>query len=598
MKPTVTGIVAMATALFFMSSSAFGQNTLTLNIGQVRDTIQREIYGALMEDWGRDIYGGIYVGTTSTIPNTNGMRNDIIDGLKQVNIGVLQWPGGCHAEVYNWRNGIGAKASRPGGERANGMGTDEYFQLCEILGSAPFLQANCKESTPAEMAAWLNYIHDKFPNQLKYLGMGNEPWGGCYPGISIKQYITNWYDPFVAAIPPVFSGKIKRVAAAGYTDQGTTTHPWTEIVLQQCIGKTEGLSWHYYTTMSWTEGQRTPSINFNETQYYNILDRAYAMEQVGNRIIQIMNTRDPDNTIALQPDEWGAWYDQIPGNGLSYQQSTVRDALITAQHFNYFNNNCRRIRLSQSAQPANAIHALFLTHPTSGALIKTPTFYVYKLYMPHHKARMVPSTLSSSRVNNLNALNASASINSEGKLHISIGNIHATAAQTLTITINGGTFSNVSGQIVTGPNFNSYNDYNTAERVNIQPFAASNFSLSGNSLTVTLPKHSVVMLSLSPTGTGVIGHASGVLRNSSIVPLPGRRIMVVHRVKSALPVTLSLFTVDGRMVVPPHQFTATPDVKRYIWFPALHDRGIHCFVLKVAAGGVTTSRRVVLYDGK
>ncbi|MBN1127337.1 MAG: hypothetical protein JXA71_00015 [Chitinispirillaceae bacterium] len=588
----------ISASVVFAASGVFAQNTLTLNIGQARDTIKKTIYGALMEDWGRDIYGGIYVGTASTIPNTNGMRNDIIAGLREIGIGVLQFPGGCNAEVYNWRDGIGAKASRPGGDRVNGMGTDEYFQLCSLVNCAPFIQANCKEGTPAEMAAWLNYIHGKFPNRLKYLGMGNEPWGGCYTGITVTQYLNTWYDPFKAAIPAVFAGKIVRIVAAGYNDQGTTTFPWTDSVMRRELGSAEGLSWHYYTTMSWTEGQKTHSYNFTETEYYNILNRAYAMETIGNRVMAIMNTRDPNITVGLQPDEWGAWYDQIAGMGLSYQQSTVRDAQITAQHLNYFNNNCRRIWMAQSAQPVNAIHALFLTHPSSGALIKTPSFYVYKLYLPHHNARMVPATLTCpTRVNNLNPLTASASVNSAGMLHLSVNNIHATAAQNLTITLTGGSYNAISGQIVNGPAINSYNDYNVAERVNLQPFAATNYSLSGSTVTVTLPAHSVVMLALTPSGTGTVGRAAASPESFSVTALPGNRIAVSAGIKEVVPVTLSLFTLDGRSMAPPFRFTARPGDEARVWQPELRLNGTNAFVVKVTADGKSASKRIVLRSG-
>ena len=586
-----------ASLIFFIIVMAlFGaraQNTLTLNVSQARDTIKRTVYGGLMEDWGRDIYGGIYVGTNSKIPNTNGMRNDIIAGLKEIGIGVLQFPGGCKSEVYHWQDGVGAKSSRPGGENVNGMGTDEYFQLCSLVDCAPFIQVNCRGGTPAEMKAWLNYINTNFPNKLRYLGMGNEPWGGCYAGISVTEYLNNWYDPFKAAIPSAFSGKIIRIAAAGYTDHAACELDWTNTVLQRELGRMEGLSWHYYTTMSWTEGQKGSSTGFTDADYYNILGRAYIMETQANKVIAAMNAKDPDITIGLQPDEWGAWYNQISGMGTSYQQSTVRDAQIAAQHLNFFNNNCRRIWMAQQAQPVNAIQALFLTHPTSGALIKTPTFYIFKMYVPHHNARMAPSTLSCSKVNNLNVLTASASVDKSDAVHISVNNIHATAAQPLTITLNGGSYKSISGQIVNGPSITSFNDYNAEEKVNLKDFASSNFSLDENTVSVTLPAHSVVMLKLSAQETAV-SDAQRIVGDAgvSIATAPGGRIIVSDGDRKT-PLTISVVGLDGKRIDGRIVYGRGP-AHDIVWRPIVRERAHGICVVNVKAGKMTAIRKTIL----
>jgi alpha-N-arabinofuranosidase len=447
------------------------------------------------------------------------------------------------------------------------------------------------------MAAWLNYIHENYPNQLKYLGMGNEPWGGCWTQFGRENpagYLDSWYDPFNAAIPDVFSGKIIRIAAAGYTDENVCDTRWTETVVQREVGKAEGLSWHFYTTMSWTEGQKGSSFNFGETEYYNILDRAFAMARQAKKVMDIMDKHDPGYTMGLQPDEWGAWYDQIQGMGLSYQQSTIRDAQLTAQHFNFFNNNCKRIRLSQSAQPVNAIHALFLTDRSTTAMVKTPSFYVYKLYVPHHNARMVPSTLICRKVKNLDVLTASASLDSSNKLHISISNIHATDEQSLAITLNGGNYKEITGQIVNGPAINSYNDYNTEETVNLKPFASSNFSMDGNKVNVTMPAHSVVMLELSPQGTGTVNQPIRIQKQCSIKALPGERIVFTHGFLQPTPITVSLFTIDGKTVVPSFRTVTEAGKNSLVWHPEMRSLGNNIFIVRMVAGSVTESQRLAL----
>jgi alpha-N-arabinofuranosidase len=586
-RTTQLAIIAITVGV----TCAFTQNTLSLNVAEAKYKINRTIYGGLLEDWGRDMYGGIYVGTTSSIPNTNGMRNDIIEGLKDINIGVMQFPGGCKAEVYKWNEGVGPKSSRVGGEMRNGMGTDEYFQLCSLVGSEPFIQANCRGSSPAGMAAWLNYINENFPGKLKYLGMGNEPWGGCYAGISVNEYLTQWYEPFNNAIPAIFKDKIIRVGSYW------TSMPETDTILRRLQGKMEGMSYHYYTTMNWAEGQKTNSYGFNETDYYNVLALAYNIEGGINDVITRMNKYDPNYTYGLQPDEWGAWYNEITEMGKSYQQSSVRDAIIAAQHLNIFNNNCRRIWMAQVAQPVNAIQSFFLTkNPPTSDLIKTPTFYAYKLYKPHQNATMIPRTLNCGNVSskNLKVLTASASIDSTRKVHISITNIDIANPQKLTITISGYTFENASGEVITGPSFNSINDFGS-EIVNIKQLPDANIVKNGNTgLTVTIPAHSVVMLTLSPPGTGIIKSAINTKKQKPKIVSLGREIEVEYEFAEKTLVTLSLFTADGRLAAPVYKAIVSSASKSINWKPQTSITGNNVYIVSLSTDGVSESQKVML----
>ena len=601
--------------------STFAQNTLVLHVDQAQDTIKKTIYGGLMEHWHRDVYDGLYVGTDSKIPNTNGMRNDIIEGLKEMQIGVMQFPGGCMAEEYKWFNGIDGRTDSDNGniitkqsrEQKNrsawgtrdpeihGYDTDEYFQLCELVGSAPFIQANCFSGSTAGMKAWLEYINEKFPGKLRYLGIGNEPWGGCrdfFGAGGVKRYLDEWYDPFNAVIPDVFKGKIIRIAASGFTDEKSMNTAWTDEVLRRELGQVknmEGLSWHYYTTRDFGGANAYTSIGFGESDYYALLTLAYAMEPQAKKVIGMMDKYDPDITCGLQPDEWGAWNKTLPGGfGASFQQMTVREAQITAQHLNFFNNHCKRIWMAQCAQPVNAIHSFFLTHPTTGEMVKTPAFYVYKLYVPHHNALMVPSQLTCSKVNNLNVLTASASVNADDILHISINNIHATASQQVAITIDGAQYDSISGKIVNGPSYNSYNDFGKAEDVNIKDFASSNFSLNGNTATVTLPAHSVVMLELKPPVTGTVNTInSAVAHPFAVSSLPGNRIEVHHGFGKSTPVSMALYTIDGKLAAPVFTTTGTSD-NAITWAPEIRNAGCTTYILTVTADGISRSKQVLL----
>jgi alpha-N-arabinofuranosidase len=433
------------------------------------------------------------------------------------------------------------------------------------------------------MVAWLKYVDSLYPNKLRYLGMGNEPWGGCYAGISVQEYLSKWYEPFNNAIPQSFKGKLVRVASY------YTTMAETDTVLRRELGNMEGLSYHYYTTMGWAEGQKTNSFNFSETDYYNVLQKAYDIEGGINDVISRMGKYDPNFTYGLQPDEWGAWYNEIAGMGKSYQQSSIRDALIAGQHLNLFNNNCRRIWMAQVAQPCNAIQSMFLTNQTTGAMIKTPTFYTYKLYKPHHNATMIPRTLNCGTVSskNLKTLTASASIDSTKTIHISITNIHATQAQSLAVTLNGYTFSKVSGEVISGQSFNSINDYGVAENVNIKELPQSAIQTTGSSaLTVSIPEHSVVMLTLTPPGTGVTVQAA-TMENMTVgvSAASGNRILIHHGFTEPTPVVISLFSVDGKLMAPVCKTIARPEVKSLVWVPSMRKNSMRTAVVSITAGG-------------
>ena len=199
---------------FCLSSIVSAQSTLSLDIGQATYTINKELYGALMEHWGRGIYTGVYVGESSSIPNTNGIRNDVIEAFKDAGLTCLNWPGGCFAERYNWRDGIGPKNQRPGGDRENGFGTAEYFELCDLVGSVPYITANMTSEPPEVMTAWLNHIDSEYPDKLTYWKIGNERWGGCVVTNSATWYLDK-FDQYMAAIPSEFSAKLFKMADCG-----------------------------------------------------------------------------------------------------------------------------------------------------------------------------------------------------------------------------------------------------------------------------------------------------------------------------------------------------------------------------------------------
>jgi alpha-N-arabinofuranosidase len=597
-QKTAQWVALTLCGLCFTSS---GQNTLTLQVDSARTTINKELYGALMENYGYDMYNGIYVGTASTVPNTNGMRNDIIKYVKQAGLNVLEFPGGCFAEKYLWRNGIGAKTSRPGGDMENGMGTAEYFQLCQLAGTEGYICCDMTADSAPDMAAWLNYI-DSTPawkSTLKYWKIGNERWGGCGTITPAGTYITQ-FNKFRAAIPAQNSG-LTIVADGGSGNNATTVggYPWVDTVCMKVVGSAQGMGYHYYANTVWS-GSKGPSIGFTVAEYYARLQMAYAMEGKIDTCDSIMNLFDPNATVGLMVDEWGAWYDAISGMGNAYQQSTVRDAIIAGMTQNIFNNHCKRVKMALVAQLVNVIQSLFLTRtaeaPTDSSIIKTPTFYVMEMYKVHQNAKMVPATLSCPLLQAVPVISASASVDSTSTLHISLTNIDVINPQALAIQLVGApsAYQTISGQIINGPTDSSYNNYNVAETVNLEPFASGNYSLSGTAVNVTIPPHSVVMLTLAPNPTGTI--ATSPSQSNALLTLasgPAGKVVVGYNAVRKTSFRLTLCSVDGR-VIESSGVTMEAGQHRLTWQPGAKALAGGVYIVKVQGAGFTSSKAMVL----
>lgn len=503
----VRNVIAISAALVIgYSMNLSAQYSATLSIDEAASTIKREIYGALLENWGRDIYGGLYVGRSSTIPNTNGMRNDILEGLQECGIATLEFPGGCFADEYHWEDGIGEYSKRPGGDLKNGMGTDEYMQLCSLANIEPYICANLNTGTPSEMAKWISYINKNslHPNwHCKYWSMGNEPWG-CGGELSASAFSAQ-YKKFAAAIPAIEGKPVVRIAGAGHWSPD-----WFNQVIKDNPATLEGFSVHRYLVNDWTD-HAGPSFNYTDFQYHQIIQLAYGVTDFIKQFDDAMNKVDPEKKIGLMYNEWGAWYSEIPEQGYTFSQSTVRDALIAAIHLNAFNNNCERVVLACVAQPVNVIQSIFLTDKNDQTqMVKTPVFYAFKLFKVHQNARKIPLTLQTASFSqNVNGtsfsypfLTASASLDSTNKVNITISNSDLANAKSIQIQLNGSTtYTSAAAQIITADKVTALNDFNKAEQVNIQPFAESAYTLAGKKLTVNVPSKSVVLLTLTPAGT-------------------------------------------------------------------------------------------------
>ena len=379
---------------------------LVINPSKKQSKINKEIYGHFSEHLGRCIYEGIWVGKDSKIPNTDGIRNDVIEALRKMKLPVLRWPGGCFADEYHWKDGIGPKENRKkmvntnwgGVVEDNSFGTHEFFNLCELAGIEPYLSVNIGSGAVQEAAQWIEYVTApngpmaaeraangrKEPWKLKYVGIGNESWG-C-GGNMRPEYYSDVYRRYSTYMRNQPGNKLFRIAS-GASDYD---YNWTETLMDRVgAGRMNGLSLHYYTCASWS-GSKGSATTFDDETYYTTIGKCLELEPVLERHIDIMNAKDPKNRVGLMVDEWGTWFDEEPGStpGHLYQQNTMRDAMVAALSLNIFHRHSKRVKMANIAQLANVLQAMWLTK--GDKMVLTPTYYVFKMYTPHMDAVMIP----------------------------------------------------------------------------------------------------------------------------------------------------------------------------------------------------------------
>lgn len=506
------------TALFFQNfiTAQPTDVSILVNADQSKYTINKNIYGHFAEHLGRCIYGGFYVGEgNQKIPNTAGVRNDVIQALKELKVPVLRWPGGCFADTYHWMDGIGAKNQRPsivnqwwgGVTEDNSFGTHDFLDLCERIGAEPYLAANVGSGTVKELADWVQYVNHagvspmsklrqqnnkEKPWNVKYWGVGNEAWGcggnmtADYYANIYRQYATfmyNWSD----------SSKLFRIAS-GASD---ADYNWTEVLMKDVPPHLiEGVALHSYSVIDWNK--KGSATDFTEELYAATMKVALRMEELVTRHSTIMDKYDPAKKIALIVDEWGGWYEVEAGTnpGFLYQQNTMRDAMIAGATLNIFNNHCDRVRMANLAQIINVLQAVILTKEEK--MILTPTYHVMKMYNVHQDAAMLPLDLKNVVYKNgtteLPAISASASKNKNGAIHVSLVNIDAKKSNTINLTIRGAAYQDVTGTILTAPTLQAHNTFDTPDKV--KPMVFKNFIKKDDAMTVTLPPFSVVVLEL------------------------------------------------------------------------------------------------------
>ena len=495
-------------------SSEPSKASLVIRSNQPGAVINRNIYGHFAEHLGRLVYDGLWVGEGSTIPNTRGLRNDVVNALKELQVPLLRWPGGCFADEYHWRDGIGPRDKRPkrpnaswGGVDTNAFGTHEFMDLCEMLGAEAYINGNVGSGTPQEMMEWIEYMtsdsdsalaqlrrqngRDK-PWKVPYFAVGNETWG-C-GGEMRPQYYADVYRLYATFIKSHSGNRIQKLASGSHSDY----YEWTEVLMSQAARFMNGYSLHYYTLPTGNWQKKGSATQFDEKEWHATLVQTLRIDEFIRKHSEIMNKYDPQKRVGLLIDEWGTWYDRDPGRdmGSLYQQNTLRDAVVAGVNFNIFHKHSDRVQMANIAQMVNVLQAVVLTDKEK--MVLTPTYYVFKMYKVHQGATMIPIDITAPEYRmgqaTVPSVSASVSRDKEGKFHLSIVNLDPNRAVEITATVAGSTIKNVSGEVLTAAAMNAMNTFDKPNTV--RPSTFRNYKLKDSALMLTVPSKSVVVLEL------------------------------------------------------------------------------------------------------
>ncbi len=464
---------------------------LTINRVQPKAVINRNIYGQFSEHLGRCVYGGLFVGERSEIPNCRGMRCDIIEALRSIKMPVLRWPGGCFADEYHWLDGVGPRETRKrminthwgGVIEDNSFGTHEFMELCDQIGCEPYIAGNVGSGSVREMSEWMEYLTfdgvspmaklrekngRKKPWRVKYFGIGNENWG-C-GGNMRPAYYADLYRHYQTYVRNYSGNKVYKVACGPNADD----YAWTDTVMKIAGDYMDALSLHYYTFPTGLWDDKGNATGFSKKEFYATLRRALRIEELIENHSHIMRRYDPAGRVGLIVDEWGTWYNVEPGTnpGFLYQQNTMRDALVAALSLNIFNRHADCVVMANLAQVVNVLQSLILTE--GKRMLLTPTYHVFELYKGHMDAVLLESFVDCQSVgekeNTVPKLDVSVSQNREGNIHITLANLSATDPEPVFCTMQLDRHRTIRARILHGA-MDAHNTFDAPDTVRIEPFA-------------------------------------------------------------------------------------------------------------------------------
>ncbi|MBQ8814260.1 MAG: alpha-N-arabinofuranosidase [Lachnospiraceae bacterium] len=495
-----------------------------INPGHKLGHINPEIQGHFAEHLGRCIYEGVYVGEDSEIPNVNGMRCDVVEALKELQIPVLRWPGGCFADEYHWMDGIGPKEKRKkminthwgGVVEDNSFGTHEFMELCRQLGCKTYINGNVGSGTVQEMSQWVEYMTfdgvsemtelrkangREEPWTVDYFGVGNENWG-C-GGFMTPEFYANLYRQYQTYVRNYREDhKIFKIASGPNRDD----YDWMEKVMStlsyfrhpRSNQLTDGISLHYYTHLH-SSSDKGEAVDFDEYQWYKVLKRTMYMDELIKKHSAIIQRYERDYPVALIVDEWGTWFNCEPGTnpGFLYQQNTMRDALVAGINLNIFNKHCDRVKMANIAQMANVLQAVVLTEGEQ--MILTPTYHVFNLYKCHQGAELLESYIETEEIGvvpelMIPNLHESVSLGVDGKVHITLNNLSTDTAYPVEAVLTDTEIAEVKGEILT-QEMHAHNTFEEPEKVKPVDFKPDN--VIGNKIMFTIPACSVLHLEVA-----------------------------------------------------------------------------------------------------
>jgi alpha-L-arabinofuranosidase len=489
--------------------------TLTIQVDKPGAKIDRHIYGQFAEHLGHGIYEGVWVGEHSNIPNERGFRRDVVGALRELHVPVVRWPGGCFADEYHWRDGIGPRDKRPvtvnsnwgGVPESNEFGTHEFLDFVDMIGADAYINGNLGTGSPREMAEWLQYMtsdqpttltaeraHNGHPKPWKiaYFAVGNEAWG-CGGNISPDYYVELFkqYANFLKTPPAAHP----QLIASGGHDTDTT---WTETLVSKIPHGLDAISFHYYTIPGEQWKHKGNAVGFGEEEWISTLAHTLVMDDFITHNSESLKTHDAANKVAFAVDEWGTWYDTEPGRepGFLYQQNTLRDAVVAAVNLNIFHRHADRVRLAAIAQMVNVLQAMILTD--GPRMVLTPTYHVFSMFRPFQDATLLPTELKvgSYATGGLSVpqLSVSAARTASGAIALALVNLDPHQAVSLSTALVGSTVKQVKGSVLTAAAMDARNTFEAPQAV--QPRAFTGAKLDHGRLNVNLPPKSVVVLTL------------------------------------------------------------------------------------------------------
>lgn len=516
-KPIFITVIISLFAALVQAQNTPAVNQLVIVANHPGVTISKDIYGHFAEHLGTCIYGGIWVGENSKIPNTYGIRNDVIAALREIRVPNLRWPGGCFADTYHWKDGIGPKEKRAsivnthwgGVTEDNSFGTHEFMKLCELLDCDAYINGNVGSGSVQEMAEWVEYLTSdaespmtklrkengrEQPWKVKYFAIGNENWG-CGGNMTADFYgdVMRRYSTYLNN----YAGNRLYRVACGPSD---FNYDWTETLMKDrgTQGRFQGLSLHYYSVPGgWAV--KNSATRFSEADWFETMRLNLQMDVIIKGHKAIMDRYDPQKSKGIVIDEWGNWFQNEPGTnpGFLYQQNSMRDAITAAIHLNIFNQHADRVRVANLAQMINVLQAVILTQDEK--MLLTPTYHVFRMFRVHHEAQLLNTDLRcesyTMEKREIPSISASASVDKDGKVHVSITNLNPNKAITVTCPVIGETYKNVTGEVLTTKEMNAINTFENPD--NVRPEAFKAFTYKGGILTVNMPAKSVVVLELT-----------------------------------------------------------------------------------------------------